>query len=215
MAGRHPCNIPVCHRARGWLGSSLAFTLFCLPAGLLENYPGSTRKWLVLTESCRNLFWRLIVCSRGCVPPLLVSLQLLVPPVSGLSEETSRVFSLGLKVWISSLCLSVLPGPWKLLLQDLFPLLSFLWTSSSLSASTQCSHPSPRQIPKAGTLAHHMRPPLRLWEECREIWGWFGAALCAALTGAERLIRCLSRNGEVNPICVNEFGLQGMSSPVA
>ena len=76
---RHPCNTPVCHWARGWLGSCLAFTLFRLPAGLSENHSGSTRKWLVLAESCRNLFWRLIVCSRGCIPPLLVLLQLLVP----------------------------------------------------------------------------------------------------------------------------------------
>lgn len=203
---RHPGNTPVSHWAWGWLGSSLALTFFHLPAELLENHSSSARKWLVSTESCRNLFWRLIVCSRGRIPPVLVLLQLLVLPVCGLSEEISRVFSLGLNLWISSLRLSALPGPWKLLLEDLLPLLSLLWTLSSFSASTQCSHPSPRESPQAGTLVHPMRPPLHLWEERRETWGQFGMALRAALTGAEHSIWWLSRNREVNPICLNELG---------
>lgn len=57
---RHPGNTLMSHWARGWLGSSLAVNLFHLPAELLENHSSSARKWLVSTESCRNLFWRLI-----------------------------------------------------------------------------------------------------------------------------------------------------------
>lgn len=64
-----------------------------------------------------------------------------------------------------------------------------------------------RQIPQARTLAHH------LWEECWDIWGRFGADL----TGAEHLIQCLSRNGEINPLCMNELGckdMNGLKMPV-
>lgn len=138
------------------------------------NHPCTTRKRQGWAESCRNLVWRPVVCSRGCIHRCPSHFRSQFPLLVGVWRDFKSSPWDSRSGFLPYICLCYLaPGNYC------------SRTSFSSSASSgPLPAPQPPPIPAQDRLPEQGPWPIpcgHLWEEFRETSGQFGATLCAVL----------------------------------